>query len=396
MDHYSFKKIIRKDKVLLLFFSFLFVNFFSYAVVIWFGTTLIPVRIGILVILLLVLLRDKLQFQTIDTINNKYVAIFLFFYSCSFVVNLTFSDPLFFFSLIISVIVLSLFIDYLFRHYPVIGDRILLDIIFYSLLFFPLILILNPWYISLNLYGSESIERLGIKSRVLGWSCAVIYGILLYQFKYQKPQWWKKAFLIILFFFIIISGSRSSLLGVVIVSILYFINQKNKIKYLLVSFVSVLVMVLLFSNKIGKYADEVSFQKREEAKTEGVSDESYRGDVLADALKISWENIGGLVFGFGSGQFKKTLSKYNSKYRYNELSSHDTYLEVFITSGLLSFIGFLFLYLGMPLKKFFYKKKDILYVFIPIVLIAATEDNFGLGQFLFVIFSLLAFYSFKI
>ena len=79
MDQYSFKKIIRKDKVLLLFFFFLFVNFFSYAIVMWFGTTLIPVRIAFLVILLLVLIRDKLQFQTIDTINNKYVAIFLFF-----------------------------------------------------------------------------------------------------------------------------------------------------------------------------------------------------------------------------------------------------------------------------------------------------------------------------
>jgi len=396
MDRYSFKNIIRRDKVLLLFFSFLFVNFFSYAIAVWFGTTLIPVRIGFLVILLLVLIRDKLQFQSIDRINNKYVVIFLFFYSCSFVINLTSSNPIFYFSLVISVLVLSLFIDYLFRHHPVYGDRILLDIIFYSLLFFPLILILNPWYISLNLYGNESIERLGIKSRVLGWSCAVIYGILLYQLKYPKPQWWKVPFVFVLLFFIIISGSRSSLLGVSIISILYFINQKNKAKYIFVTLISVLFVALLFSNKISNYADEVSFEKRQEKLKEGVSDESYRGDVLVDALKMSWERIDGFVFGFGSGNFKKTLSKYNVKYRYNELSSHNTYLEVFITSGLLSFIAFLFLYLGMPLKNFYFKKKELLYVFIPIILIAATEDNFGLGQFLFVIFSLLAFYSFKL
>ena len=271
-----------------------------------------------------------------------------------------------------------------------------MDIIFYSLLFFPLILILNPWYISLNLYGSENIERLGIKSRVLGWSSAVIYGILLYQFKYKNPKWWRLPFVFILLFFIIISGSRSSLLGISIISILYFFNQKNKIKYVLITSISILFVALLFSNKISNYANQVSFQKRSEAKEEGVSDESYRGDVLVDALKMSWENIDGFVFGFGSGNFRETLSKYNAKYRYNGLSSHNTYLEVFITSGFISFIAFLFLYVGIPLKNFFYKKKELLYVFIPIILIAATEDNFGLGQFLFVIFSLLAFCSFKL
>jgi O-antigen ligase len=128
----------------------------------------------------------------------------------------------------------------------------------------------------------------------------------------------------------------------------------------------------------------------------GASDRSYRGDVLADAVNMSWENLDGFIFGFGPGRFKRTLSEYYFKYRYNELSSHNTYLEVFITSGFLSFIAFLFLYVILPLKNFYFRRKEFLYVFIPIILIASTEDNFGLGQFLFVIFSLLAFYSYKI
>jgi O-antigen ligase len=186
------------------------------------------------------------------------------------------------------------------------------------------------------------------------------------------------------------------LLGVSIVTIFYFVHQKNKIKYLLVILFTVIVAGILFSSQISNYYEKVSFSQRQEKKEMGVSDESYRGDVLIDAANMSWENLGGFIFGFGPGRFKRTLSKYYFKYRYNELSSHNTYLEVFITSGFLSFIAFLFLYVILPLKNFYFRRKEFLYVFIPIILIAATEDNFGLGQFLFVVFSLLAFYSYKI
>jgi O-antigen ligase len=261
---------------------------------------------------------------------------------------------------------------------------------------FPVILILNPWLINLNLYGNNNIERVGLRSRYLGWSCAVIFGILLYQFEEGKPKKWEQAFVIVLLFFIIISGSRSSLLSVIIITLLYFVHQKNKAKYLLISAASIIIAMVLFSKQISNYSDQVSFQKRQEAREMGASDESYRGDVLVDALKMSWENIDGFIFGFGAGRFKKTLSNYYTKYRYNQLSSHNTYLEVFITSGLLCFIAFLLLYVILPLKNFYLRKKELLYVFIPIIIIAATEDNFGMGQFLFVIFSLLAFYSFKV
>lgn len=396
MEPYNFKRIILKDKVLLLFLSFLFVNSFSYAMAIIRNTTLIPIRIGFLVILLLVLLRDKLQFQTIDTVNNKYVTFFLFLFSLSFFVNLNFSDAFFFISVFISVVVFSFFIDYLYRHHTVNSDKILLDIIFFALLFFPLILLLHPLDIRLNLYASNNIERFGLKSRYLGWSCAVIYGILLYQFRQKKAIWWKKAFIVVVFFFIIISGSRSSLLGVCIVSILYFIHLRSKARYFLIGAIGLLFIVFLFSKQIASYSNLVSFQQRKEAREMGVSHETYRENVLQDALGMSWNHFENLIFGFGPGKFREALSKNIEKYKYNELSSHNTYLEVFITSGLLCFIAFLFLYLGLPLKHFYFKNKEMLYVFIPVILIAATEDNFGLGQFLFVIFSLLAFYSFKL
>src|SRR6185437_7546903 len=396
MEKYNFKRLVLKDKVLFLFFFFLFVNFFSYVTATTRGTTLIPIRIGILVILLVLLFRDKLQNQTIDAISNKYLAFFLFSFSLSFVVNFGFSDAFFFFSVFIAVIVFSFFIDYLYRHYPTYSDKILLDIIFFALLFFPLILLFHPRAIRLNLYGSNEIESFGLKSRYLGWSCAVIYGILLYQFRQKKAVWWKKVFIVIVFFFIIISGSRSSLLGVCVVTILYFIHVKSKGQYFLIGGVGILFIALLFSKQIESYSNLVSFQQREDAKEMGVSHDTYREDVLQDALKMSWNNFGNLVFGFGPGKFRQSLSKNIEKYKYNELSSHNTYLEVFITSGLLCFIAFLFLYLIVPLKRFFNRKQELLYVFIPIILIAATEDNFGLGQFLFVIFSLLAFYSFKL
>jgi O-antigen ligase len=345
---------------------------------------------------MVILIRNKLQYQAIDKINNKYLFSFLFFYCCSFVINISSSDLFFFFSVFLSVIVFSLFVEYLNRHYQNNADKILLDIIFYSLLIFPALLILNPWLISLNLYGNNNIERVGLKSRYLGWSCTLIFGIILYQFKNGKPQKWKQVFLIVLLFFIVISGSRSSLLSVIVIILLYFVRQKNKARYLLISAISIIIAIFLFSKQISNYSDQVSFQKRQEAREMGVSDESYRGDVLVDALKMSWENIDGLLFGFGTGRFKKTLSAYYTKYRNNELSSHNTYLEVFITSGLFTFTAFLFLYLVLPLKNFYFKKREMLYVFTPIILIAATEDNFGMGQFLFVIFSLLAFYSYKL
>lgn len=396
MGKYNFRRIILKDKVLLLFFGFLFVNSFSYITSTARGTTLVPIRIGFLVILLILFIRERLQYQTIDKINNKYIAIFLFLFTLSFVANFGFSDVFFFFSVFMSVIVFAFFIDYLYRHHRVYSDKILLDIIFFSLLFFPLILLLHPLDIRLNLYGSNEIERFGLKSRYLGWSCAVIYGILLYQFRQKKAVWWKKVFIVIVFFFIIISGSRSSLLGVCLVSILYFIHLKTKARYFLIGALGFLLAGLLFSNQIESYYNQVSFKERQEAREEGVSHDTYREDVLQDALKMSWNNPLSLFLGFGPGKFRESLSKNLAKYKYNELSSHNTYLEVFITTGLLCFICFLVLYVALPLKIFYFRNKKLLYVFIPIILIAATEDNFGLGQFLFVIFSLLAFYSFKL
>jgi len=396
MEGYNFKKIILHDKVLLSFFLFLLVNFASYLTATLLGSTLVPIRIGFLVLLMIILIRDKLQFETIDKIHNRNLFIFLFLYCCSFLINISSSDLFFFFSVFLAVIVFSLFVEYLDRHYKSYSGRLLIDIIFYSLLIFPVILILNPWLISLNLYGNNTIERVGLKSRYLGWSCAVIFGILLYQFKEGSVKKWKQVFLAILFFFIIISGSRSSLLSASAISLLYFASQKSKMKYLLISVLTVIIATILFSKQISNYSEQVSFQKRQEARELGVSDESYRGDVLVDALKMSWENMDGLIFGFGTGRFKETLSDYYTKYRYNELSSHNTYLEVFITSGLLCFIAFLLLYVILPLKNFYLRKRELLYVFIPVILIAATEDNFGMGQFLFVIFSLLSFYSFKV
>jgi O-antigen ligase len=396
MNRYNFKEIVLYDKVLLFFFFFLLINFGSYLTATLLGSTLVPVRIAFLVLLIILLMRDKLRYQPLDKINNTYIFVFLFFYCCSFVINIGSSDVFFFSSVFLSVIVFSLFIEYLKRHYKNYSERIMIDIIFYALLIFPVILILNPWLISLNLYGSNNIERVGLKSRYLGWSCAVIFGILLYQFKEGRTKKWKQIFLVVLFFFIVISGSRSSLLSVVALSLLYFASQKNKVKYILGSILTIIISVVLFSQQISNYSEQVSFQKRQEAREMGVSDESYRGNVLVDALEMSWENMDGLIFGFGTGRFKETLSDYYTKYRYNELSSHNTYLEVFITSGLLCFIPFLLLYVILPLKNFYSRKRELLYVFIPIILIAATEDNFGMGQFLFVIFSLLSFYSFKV
>lgn len=396
MKGYNFKKVILRDKILFFFFFFLFVNFASYLTATLFGLTLVPFRIGLLVILLFVLVKDRLQFQTLDKISNKYFFIFLFFYACSFIANLKNSDAFFFFSVFFSLICFSLFIEYLKRHYPITANLILLDTIFYCLLIFPILLILNPWYISLDLYGSNTIEKIGLKSRYLGWSCAVIYGIVLVKIQGRDGSWWTKFFLCVLFFFIVISGSRSSLLSVLIIIILYFTQQKNKVKYIFITLSAVLLVGILFSSQISDYYEKVSFLQRQEKKEMGVSDESYRGDVLIDAATMSWQNLDGFIFGFGPGKFKEALSSHYSKYRYNELSSHNTYLEVFITSGILTFIAFLFLFLIRPLLNFYFERKEFLYVYIPIILIAATEDNFGLGQFLFVVFSLLAFYSFKL
>ena len=396
MEHYSFKRIILKDKILLLFFAFLLVNSLSYVTSLFFGSTLIPVRIGFLAVLFWLLFLDRLKFQPIDKINNRYVAFFLFFYTVSLLFNTGFSETLFYVSLVIAVVVISFFIDYLSRHYSAYSDKILLDIIFFSLLFFPLILMLTPWNIRLNLYGSDSIEAIGLKSRYLGWASAVIYGILLYRFKQKKPVWWEKAFAFILILFVIITGSRSSLLGISIVTILYALTLKNKALYLVAGATCISIFLVLFSNQIGSYSEQVSFQKREEAKEEGLSVRTYREDVLNDAVKMSWGNVGGFFLGFGPGKFKETISKNIRKYRFNELSSHNTYLEVFITGGIFCFIAFVLLYLILPLKNFYLKKRELLFVFLPIILIAATEDNFGLGQFLFVTFSLLAFYSFKL
>lgn len=142
------------------------------------------------------------------------------------------------------------------------------------------------------------------------------------------------------FFFVVISGSRSSLLGLLVSIILFFLNQKNKLMYLLSMFFFLFFFFLAFNKPILNYLQQVSFYERVEAKQGDVLAESYRKEVFVDAINMSIASPLNFIFGFGPGLFNETLDSFYPKYRNNELSSHNTYLEVFITGGILSFIIF--------------------------------------------------------
>lgn len=241
------------------------------------------------------------------------------------------------------------------------------------LLVYLLPLLLNPQYISLDFYTNPNLERMGLKSRTIGWSAACSIPMIFY---WSKKESLKRIFFILLGAILIIlvigSGSRSSIIGVSIFIIITII--KSDIKYKIYwSFLSIVFALFILSK-----SEDLSLTRRAKLHEMGVSDDSFRGNLNIAFLRHIPEDFPQSLYPGGSG-YENTQVSLNKFFETQGFGTHNTYITIFLNFGVLSIIFFRKIFLGL---KYLYRNNHLI-SYIPFLVISVSEDCFGPGQLLF-------------
>jgi O-antigen ligase len=178
-------------------------------------------------------------------------------------------------------------------------------------------------------------------------------------------------------YLIFISGSRSSYLCLAI-SILIIIINSNKVRF------AYKILISLFIVGISFYMiqNENSAINKRIKKTEAQIEKGESRFTMAEtALETMNENPYLLITGFGFDNFREGIFYYK-QIRF-KLPSHNSYLELFTTTGGISFIFFFVFFILNALVK--YIKYDIRkFIYLPpLLIIPFFESNLNAGQYLF-------------
>jgi hypothetical protein len=229
-----------------------------------------------------------------------------------------------------------------------------------------------------NIYGQDIGS---FKANVLGWACTVfvLTGFDLYA---NRPMsvWLRYTFFGVAFLAlwgIVLTGSRSSYLSLAAATMVLVVRNQRISVYLKL-FVG--LCIVAFAYYIITSPDSVVNLRAQYADIR-----QQRGEIrfkLADqAFGAMLKNPHLLFTGFGFDNFREGLERYAGIR--TELASHNSYLEVFFSSGVLVFLFFMAFMVGNALLK--YSRFDSrLFVFFPMPMIVPYfESNLNAGQFLF-------------
>lgn len=274
----------------------------------------------------------------------------------------------------------NFFVVYLFSNYPKQDALIKLLQIFSLAYFYPVaIMLLNGVsFQSENIYG----QNIGAyKANVLGWACVVFLLSSFDVFNNTNTKKWLQYLFYILsavtLWGIVLTGSRSSYLALAAASTVLVLRSKSIspiFKILILIIICGLAYYIFTSpdsvvNLRAKYA--IIRQQRGE----------IRVQLASRAFTALWEYPGVMFTGFGFDNFRAGLAYYAGIK--TDLASHNSYLEVLFSSGLLTFLFFILFFVINSLLKFIkFDSKE--FIFLPAILVIPYfESNLNAGQFLF-------------
>ncbi len=275
---------------------------------------------------------------------------------------------------------INYFVVYLFRKYDKETARKKLLLLFSLAYLYPLALMFlyaNP-LVNRNIYG-KIIS--GYFSNVLGWAAVVSFVLAVDVANNFGPGKKYRFFLVgvigLALLTLLATGSRSSYLCLVVSVLVLVVNSKR---------MGVAAKLLIFIGVMGAtytmLADPDSALNNRIKKSE---QQLEKGESRFEMAGIALETMAGqpwlLITGFGYDNFREGINHYRGIAI--DLPSHNSYLELFITTGFFSFAFFLvflvlnsiILYVALDARKF---------IFFPtFVIIPFFESNLNAGQFLF-------------
>jgi O-antigen ligase len=225
---------------------------------------------------------------------------------------------------------INYFIVYLFRRYEKTAVQARLLQLFGLVYLYPLLItfaLANPLALG-NLYGATIG---GFKSNVLGWAAVAFFVTAVDQVNnYRLTGWYKRLLLGVAVLglpTLAATGSRSSYLCLALSLVLLVVNSK-KVKFLAKVLMTILMVGLsYYSLTDPESAVNKRIQKSEQQLEKGES----RFQMAEIALETMIENPLLLLTGFGYDNFQEGIAHYRGIEF--ELRSHNSYLELFITTG---------------------------------------------------------------
>ncbi len=339
-------------------------------------------RLGLVIISIITLFATKGGTKYVFSSHKNWVLwIFLLLnlYVLAFSVNFTKSVERIL-SWIPFMVYINYFITYLFRRYEKTEARMKLIRLFLLAYVFPLIIFFiyaNP-LVSRNIYG-KSIG--GYKSNVLGWSGLVFFILAIDWLINANPGGLLKKLLIGGIVFSVLAlmstGSRSSYLSMAISVMILVINSK-RISLSVKGLISIFIAGVTFYT-LNDPTSAIN-QRIEKSETQLKKGE-VRFQMAQIAFEAMVENPTLLITGFGYDNFREGISVYKGVDL--DLPSHNSYLELFITTGFFSFTFFLiFIVLNAIIKYILFDVRR--FIFLPtFIIIPFFESNLNAGQFLF-------------
>ncbi|WP_298351611.1 O-antigen ligase [Runella sp.] len=272
------------------------------------------------------------------------------------------------------------FIVYLFRHYAKDEAKIKLLQIFSLIYFYPVAVMLftGVAFQSENVYG----QYVGAyKANIIGWSCTmfVVMSFDLYA-NLPMSRWLRYLFFLtsfVVLWAIVLTGSRSSYAGLAVSSLVLVTRSRIISTYLKIG---ASICIIAFAYYIVASPDSVVNLRAKYANIRRQRGE-VRFKLAQEAFKVFSEYPNVLITGFGFDGFRAGLERYAGVR--TELASHNSYLEVLFSGGILCFLFFLIFYAINAFLK--YLRFDSQYfIFLPaLMIIPYFESNLNAGQFLF-------------
>jgi O-antigen ligase len=236
----------------------------------------------------------------------------------------------------------------------------------------------NP-VVNRNLYGSDSIG--GFKANALGWASIAFFVTAIDLLLNGKPNLRLRRFLIAAVFFAVLAlsstGSRSSYICLALSLIILVVNSGKLSLVAKVIIALLITAVTAYQLAVPDSALNYRIEKSEKQLEEG----EYRFKMAEVALDTMLENPELLLTGFGFDNSIEGIARYTGITF--KLQTHNSYLELFITTGLFSFAFFMvFMVLNAVVKYVLFDIRR--YIFLPtFMIIPFFESNLNAGQFLF-------------
>lgn len=287
------------------------------------------------------------------------------------------------------IIYTNYFVVYLFTRYTKDEAKIKLLQVFNLAYFYPVTLMfaLGIMFQTENIYG----QTIGsYRTNVLGWACAffILTGFDLYA-NLSIPKWMRVLFFITVLFSlwgIVLTGSRSSYASLALGTIVLVARSNRVSKGLKIG---ISICIIGFAYYIIDSPDSVVNLRAGYAEIR-----QQRGEVrfkLAETATNAFLDNPILLFtGFGFDGFQKGL-KYYAGVK-TDLAPHNSYLEIFFSSGILAFIFFMFFFAGNALWKYLLFDSQYFVFFPMLLLVPYFESNLNAGQFLFFPWMTILFY----